>query len=100
MMSTSSLLSEGVALMAFGIIFVFIFLTLLVIVTSMMSWIIMKYEAKINSLSEGGAPAPNEISQHKNRDDQTKNVFNTNSYIIGILSAAIHKYRRSHHKNK
>ncbi|NQY51391.1 MAG: OadG family protein [Piscirickettsiaceae bacterium] len=99
-MNEFDLLSEGVTLMAFGISFVFVFLTLLVIVTSMMSWIIIKYEARIDSLEKDDAPTPLEIDQHKNKDDRTKNASDTNNYLIGILSAAIHKYRRSHDKNK
>lgn len=43
-MEDSTLMSEGLTLMLTGMGFVFVFLTVLVLVTTLMSWIITRYE--------------------------------------------------------
>jgi len=92
-MESSSLLSEGLNLMLFGMGFVFVFLTLLVIVTSLMSRIITKYEKNVGILPEGGVPSPTAaIPRHGplipvQADDKT---------VISVLTAAVHKYRSRH----
>lgn len=45
-MEDSTLMSEGLTLMLTGMGFVFVFLTVLVLVTTLMSWIITRYEKK------------------------------------------------------
>ena len=91
-MESSSLLSEGLNLMLFGMGFVFVFLTLLVIVTSLMSRIITRYEKNVGVLPEGGVYSPTAVIPGEGHpvveappaDDQT---------IISVLSAAVHKFR-------
>ncbi|MEC9314395.1 MAG: OadG family protein [Pseudomonadota bacterium] len=92
-MNASNLMSEGLNLMLVGMGFVFIFLTLLVFATSLMSKIITRYEKDVGTLPEEGIPAPTAVisqamskSQHANDD---KN-------LITVLSAAVHKFRSRH----
>ena len=92
-MEASNLMNEGLTLMLFGMGFVFVFLTLLVIVTSLMSWLITKYEESVGVLPEGGVPSPTAvIPQHgpiakPGADAKT---------LISVLTAAVHKYRSRH----
>lgn len=96
-MDTSNLLNEGFNLMIFGVGFVFVFLTLLVIVTSLMSWIIIKYEKSVGALPEDGIPAPTTfISPHTH--EHAGHAPSTDGSLISILSAAVHKYRSQHKK--
>lgn len=88
-MNTASLMEEGINLMLFGMGFVFVFLTLLVIVTSIMSRIIIRVEKNVGEMPEDGVPAPttfipphHEHAEHS--DDKT---------IVAVLSAAVKKYR-------
>lgn len=85
-MSSGELLSEGLALLILGMGTVFVFLTLLVIVTTLMSSLVMKYApaapakgaAKVPALSlppAAGAPA-----------EQT---------LTAVISAAIHAHRKN-----
>jgi len=91
-MDTSNLLNEGFSLMLFGVGFVFVFLTLLVIATSLMSWIITKYEKNVGVLPEDGIPAPTAVvGPHKHAHAHTTNT--QDSSLITVLTAAIHKYR-------
>ncbi len=96
-MDTSNLLNEGFNLMIFGVGFVFVFLTLLVIVTSLMSWTIIRYEKNVGTLPEDGIPAPTTfISPHTH--EHAEHTQSDNSSLITILSAAVHKYRSRHKK--
>jgi oxaloacetate decarboxylase (Na+ extruding) subunit gamma len=91
-MESSNLLNEGLSLMIFGVGFVFVFLTLLVIATSLMSWIITKYEKSVGVLPEEGIPAPTAVvGPHKH--DQAHSTHTQDSSLITVLTAAIHKYR-------
>ncbi len=92
-MTSSNLMTEGLNLMLVGMGFVFIFLTLLVFATSIMSRIISSYEKNVGVLPEEGISSPTAVispamnqSQHANDD---KNV-------ITVLSAAVHKFRSRH----
>lgn len=98
-MDNTTLLSEGLNLMIFGVGFVFVFLTVLVFATSAMSWFIIKLEKKVGVLPEEGVPSPTAVI---NNDKSTIPVHpssnsNETSHLIPILSAAIHKFRS---KNK
>jgi len=92
-MESASLMSEGLTLMFFGMGFVFLFLTLLVGVTSLMSRIITKYEKNVGALPEDGVPSPTAVIPrhgplaHPHIEDKT---------LISVLSAAIHKHRSRH----
>ena len=89
-MEPSSLLNEGLTLMVFGMGFVFLFLTVLVIATSLMSRIITKYEKNVGVLPEDGVPMPTAVIPqhgpliHPHVEDKT---------VISVLTAAVHKYR-------
>nr|WP_067288366.1 OadG family protein [Marinobacterium profundum] len=81
-----SLLSEGLELMVFGMGFVFVFLTLLVFVTGLMSKLVMKY-----------GPAP-EIKQAKKRKPASASASASapaadNDELVAVISAAVHKFR-------
>jgi oxaloacetate decarboxylase gamma subunit len=79
-----NLLSEGLTLMVFGMGFVFVFLTLLVITTSLMSKLATKY-----------APAPAVKVSPKRSTPSTggAQAGANNDELIAVMTAAIHKYR-------
>jgi len=82
-----NLLSEGIELMLFGMGFVFVFLTLLVFVTGLMSKLVMKY-----------APAPEIKPTKKNRKPAAPSASASvtaanNDELVAVISAAVHKYR-------
>ncbi len=92
-MEASSLLSDGLDLMLFGMGFVFVFLTLLVIVTSLMSWIITKVEKNIGVIPDEGVAAPTTfIPQHGPLANPPQTETNDKT-LISVLTAAVHKYR-------
>lgn len=93
-MATSNLLNEGITLMLFGMGFVFVFLTLLVFVTSLMSWLIVRYEKNVGTIPDEGVPSPTAFIP---RHGPLATPSPTNKTLISILTTAIHKYR-SHHK--
>jgi oxaloacetate decarboxylase gamma subunit len=95
-MDNTTLLSEGLNLMIFGVGFVFVFLTLLVFATSAMSWFIIKLEKKVGVLPEEGIPSPTAVinnDKSSTTSQSTSTVTNENSHLIFILSAAIYKFR-------
>jgi oxaloacetate decarboxylase gamma subunit len=92
-MAASNLMTEGLNLMLVGMGFVFVFLTLLVIITALMSRVITGYEKNVGVLPEEGIPAPTAVisqamSEHQHANDD-KN-------LITVLSAAVHKFRSRH----
>ncbi len=76
-----NLLSEGLTLMAFGMGFVFLFLTLLVVVTTFMSKLAVKYaptpQPKVNT-KKSASP----VVAQGNKDE-----------LVAVITAAVHKYR-------
>jgi oxaloacetate decarboxylase gamma subunit len=90
-MDSPNLLNEGLTLMLFGVGFVFAFLTVLVIATSLMSFLIIRHEKKVGVLPEEGIPAPTAVlSPIKPSPSSLSEQDNT---LITLFSAAIHKYR-------
>jgi oxaloacetate decarboxylase gamma subunit len=90
-MEASSLMNEGFTLMLFGMGFVFVFLTILVFVTSFMSWVITKIEKNVGVIPDEGVPSPSTfIPPHGPAAEQ---VESDDKSLITILSAAVHKYR-------
>jgi len=88
-MDAPSLMEEGINLMLFGMGFVFVFLTLLVIVTSIMSRIIIRIEKNVGEMPEDGVPSPTTfISPHHEHVDHSDDKT-----IVAVLSAAVKKYR-------
>jgi len=90
-MEPSNLMNEGLDLMLFGMGFVFVFLTLLVVVTSLMSWIITKIEKNIGVIPDEGVAAPTTfIPQH---GPLAAPPVTEDKTLISVLTAAVHKYR-------
>jgi oxaloacetate decarboxylase gamma subunit len=92
-MTASNLMSEGLNLMLVGMGFVFVFLTLLVFATSLMSKIITRYEKDVGTLPEEGIPAPTAVISQAMSSRQHAN---DDKNLITVLSAAIHKFRSRH----
>jgi oxaloacetate decarboxylase gamma subunit len=91
-MDSSNLVNEGLTLMLFGIGFVFVFLTLLVFATSLMSWVITKIEKNVGVIPDEGVPAPTSfVPNHETSPVQANQVEDTT--LISVLSAAVHKFR-------
>jgi oxaloacetate decarboxylase gamma subunit len=79
----NNLLSEGLELMVFGMGFVFLFLTLLVFVTGLMSKLVMKFEP---------APKP-KAAKSKPNSAGSAVAQGGNDELVAVISAAVHKYR-------
>ncbi len=78
-----NLLSEGLELMVFGMGFVFVFLTLLVISTGVMSKLVNKYApAPVTKAAPARRPAPAATAAGPNNDE-----------LVAVMTAAIKKYR-------
>ncbi len=82
-MNPSDLISEGSSLMLFGMGFVFLFLTLLVLVTSLMSKIIDRYFQE---------PAPSGASNRITVNSQPSSS-NDQGELVAAISAAIKMHR-------
>lgn len=91
-MDSTSLLSEGFTLMLFGVGFVFVFLTLLVVATTWMSKIITRYERSVGVLPEDGVPSPTAVIPHVDHAPATP-PNSQDTAVIPVISAAIKKFR-------
>lgn len=96
-MDDNTLVSEGLTLMLTGMGFVFVFLTVLVIVTSLMSWIITRYEKSVGALPAEGIPAPTAVIGSPPRSNN-KTQPSQDSTLLTVLSSAVHKYRNKNNK--
>lgn len=76
-----SLISQGVSLMIFGMGFVFVFLTLLVGVTTLMSKLVMKFEPEAVPVQKKRRAAPQKAAPADNDE------------LVAVISAAVHQYR-------
>lgn len=79
-----NLLSEGLTLLVYGMGFVFVFLTLLVGTTSLMSKLVSRYAPAPQpkaSKARSAAPAAAATSTAKNDE------------LIAVMTAAVHKFR-------
>ncbi|WP_151702817.1 OadG family protein [Nitrincola alkalilacustris] len=74
------LLAEGLTLMAFGMGFVVVFLTLLIIVTMFMSWLVVRFE-----------PAP--VIKPVKAKTAPAQAASSDAQLTAVMTAAIHKYR-------
>jgi len=92
-MESSSLMNDGLTLMLFGMGFVFLFLTLLVGATTLMSRIITKYEKNVGVIPEGGVPSPTAVIP---RHGPLATPHIEDKTLISVISAAVHKYRSRH----
>jgi oxaloacetate decarboxylase gamma subunit len=92
-MDSSSLMNDGLTLMLFGMGFVFLFLTLLVGATTLMSRIITKYEKNVGMLPEDGVPSPTAVIP-RHGPLATPHIGDKN--LISVISAAVLKFRSRH----
>ena len=76
-----SLISQGLSLMVFGMGFVFVFLTLLVGVTMLMSKLVVKFEPVAV------------VSPKKARRNVAPAVAAKDDELVAVITAAVHKYR-------
>ena len=81
---TGTLLHQGLTLLAYGMGVVFLFLTMLVGATSLMSWLVMRFA--------GPQELQSEIMPPRKRTQQT------DQQLTSVISAAIHHYRARHKK--
>ncbi len=95
-MEASSLLNEGATLMLFGMGFVFIFLTLLVFVTTIMSRVITKYEKSVGVLPAGGVPSPTAVIPQHDPNTSPSTAPQADKNLISVLTAAVQEYRSRH----
>lgn len=93
-MESSSLLNEGISLMLFGMGFVFVFLTLLVFATLLMSKLVTIYERNVGVLPEGGVPSPTAVIPHADHTETTGKQ--SDPTLMAVLSAAVNQYRSRH----
>lgn len=76
------IIGEGFTLLVFGMGFVVVFLTLLVIATTFMSRILMRFE-----------PVPLPLAPKNNQSSATANRQANDPVLVAVMSAAIKKYR-------
>ncbi|MDT8371743.1 MAG: OadG family transporter subunit [Gammaproteobacteria bacterium] len=95
-MDTSNLLNDGFTLMLFGMGFVFIFLTMLVIATTIMSTLITRYERNVGILPEEGVPSPTAVIPHHEHPHSTSESRADDTTVISVISAAVKKFRSRH----
>ena len=95
-MDATSLLNEGFTLMLFGMGFVFIFLTILVFATSIMSRVVTLYEKSVGVLHKGGVPSPTAVIPHHSHTPTDPNAPKQDRNTLAILSAAIREHRARH----
>ena len=86
-------MNDGITLMLFGMGFVFLFLTLLVGATTLMSRIITKYEKNVGVLPEDGVPSPTAVIP---RHGPLAAPRTEDKNLISVITAAVHKYRSRH----
>ncbi|HEY5718561.1 MAG TPA: OadG family protein [Motiliproteus sp.] len=84
-METSSLISQGLTLMVFGMGFVFVFLTLLVGATNLMSVLVNRY-----------LPEPVVAPKPSRRPAPTPAAATSDAQLLAVISAAVHQYRQRH----
>ena len=95
-MEKSILMSEGLTLMVTGMGFVFVFLTVLVLVTTLMSWIITRYEKSVGALPAEGIPAPTAVlGRNQSGQSKQQSQSSQDSTLLTVLSSAVHKYRKN-----
>ena len=92
-MEAPSLLNEGLTLMLFGMGFVFVFLTLLVFATKMMSLLITQYEKSVGVLPEGGIPSPTAVIRRHGPIASAGHINKEDKNLISVLTAAVLEYR-------
>jgi oxaloacetate decarboxylase gamma subunit len=81
-----SIVNQGVELMLFGMGTVMVFLTVLVLSITFMSWILKRYFPVVETLSESGLSAkPSPVGVSGTATEDAK--------LVAVISAAIHRHR-------
>ncbi len=83
-----TLLDQGVMLLVYGMGIVFLFLTVLVMATSFMSWLVIKFAAH------------EEFQPEIRSSRRTASTPQDDTQLLSVISAAIHHYRKRHKKHK
>lgn len=84
-METNNLINEGLNLMLFGMGFVFVFLTLLVFATGLMSHLVTRY-----------IPEPAPAAPRASRSKVIPVSATDDKQLIAVISSAVKKYRSQH----
>jgi oxaloacetate decarboxylase gamma subunit len=79
-MQDLGLLYDGLGLMALGMGFVFVFLTFLVVTTTLMSWVVGRIRPPSAEAVTAGEPR----TSHVDEDDE----------LMVVIGAALHRFRR------
>ena len=83
-MDETTLVQEGLSLMAFGMGFVVVFLTLLVMATTLMSRLVMRF-----------APAP---VKEEAPSRSSPSPASENDDVVAAIGAAVRRYRQRHRR--
>ncbi|MCG6658398.1 OadG family protein [Halomonas campisalis] len=86
-MQDFQLLHDGLTLMGVGMGFVFVFLTVLVAGTTLMSLLVRRF-----------SPAPAAASPAAGRSVEPARDDGGDAELMAVLSAAVHRYRRRHRR--
>ncbi len=81
----------GLELVITGMGTVFAFLILLIIVTTLMSWVVKRFETSFSAISEAGVKSTD--STVKAEDKKARNPDMSSELLATIVSSAIHKHR-------
>lgn len=82
-----NIVDQGVELMLYGMGTVVVFLTLLIVATSLMSWFLGRY-----------FPEPQVPAANPGRVAATAFPDTDQQQLVAVISAAIHEHRRKHGK--
>ena len=86
----------GLELALTGMGTVFAFLILLIIVTTLMSWVVNRLEASSSAVNEEGSRAAMPAGKAENKTAMTSDM--PPELLTAIASAAIHKHRSRNRK--
>jgi len=82
-MTDTGLMTEGLTLMGYGMGFVFVFLTLLVFSTKLMSAIVLRL-----------SPLPDRVPTISGNASAPVHQITQDARLMAILAVAVHQYRR------
>lgn len=87
-----SIVTQGVELMLFGMGTVLVFLTVLVLVITLMSWVLQRYFPELET-----APTANSL---KGVSAAPATTFAAgDATLVAVISAALHQHRSKHAKH-
>ena len=83
-----SIVNQGIELMLFGMGTVLVFLTLLVLAITLMSWILQRYFPVV------------EVSESRTNPVASPTPALGDANLVAVITAAIHQHRAKHTRNK